>query len=170
MRKLTLAALAALASACSSGTASTNTSVTPATGATSTASTAPDPCAGSACSVRVSVDPGVAPEYTRRQVNYKLFQGCPRTLGVTGASGFRGLPAVATSVNPVFTVPSSFKGRYGTVVRFEGPNPQSGWVIVDFAAGTTAAVDFGQVWTGNALQTDQVVANKNASFERNACR
>lgn len=160
-----------MAAACSSGTSSTNTSATPAgapaTSATGTA--AANPCTSGTCAVRVDLDQGVVAEYQRKQVNYKLYQGCPRNVGVSSVSGFRGVPAAVTSVQPNFIVPQSFQGRYGTVVRFEGPTPAQ-YVVVDFGASSTAAVNYGQIWTGNALQTDQVVNNTNQSFERRVCR
>jgi hypothetical protein len=171
MRRIALAAATVLAAACSGAASSSNTSATPASGgaASASATASATPCTGGACSVRIDLDPSVTSEYQRRLVNYKLFQGCPRNLGVSNEAGFRGLPAVVTSTQPNFVVPSSFQGRYGTVVRFEGPAPVQ-YVVVDFATNSTATVNYGQIWTGSSFTVDQVVRNTNQSFERRVCR
>jgi hypothetical protein len=171
MRKISLAIIASLVAACSGSSSSTDTTPTPAAGTASASSGAVNPCSTGSCMLRVTVDPQVAPEYQRRQVNYKLFQGCPRNVGVASGTvtGYRGMAPVVASVQTAFAVPATFQGRYGTVVRFEGPAPQQ-YAVVDFGAASDAPVNFGQLWNGNALTNDQVVLNTNSSFERRVCR
>lgn len=166
-----LAAFALVASACASTpSSSTPAASTAASGsATASASAAPNPCAGGTCRVAVEVDPQVAPQYQRLQVNYKLYQGCPRSLGASSVAGFRGLAPVTSSTQPMFTVPGTFTGRLATIVKFEGATP-SRYVVVDFGANSTAAVNYGELWTGNALQDDKMVVNTNSSNERRLCR
>jgi hypothetical protein len=162
MRSLSLsAALAITVAACGGGSSSTpETSPSPSTSAAASASTAPDPCATTNCQIVIQVSDEIAAEFGRKSANYKVYQGCPRTLGVRDSTGFRALSPAAASRSNVVTIPSTFKGRLATVAVFFGTEPRR-YTVVDLGANKSPTVDFGYQWNGNALGsfTTQVYTN-----------
>jgi hypothetical protein len=98
----------------------------------------------------------------RRQANYKVYPGCPRSFGVTSAANLRGREAAVNSRTAQFTIPANFTGRMATVAVFFGAEPQR-YTVVDFGASKMPTVNFGYRWEGNALASDLTVVNTNNS-------
>jgi hypothetical protein len=170
MRSTALVPLLILAaSACSTSPGVEVGSPAPAAAST-TAAAGANPCAGATCRVVVEVEAGgLANEFNRKQANYKLYQGCPRSLGVSSPSQLRGVAPLVSSRTPAFSIPGTLQGRYATVGLFFGAEPAR-YVLVDFGANTTGTVDFGYVWTGNAMADDSPKVNANNSFITRSCR
>jgi hypothetical protein len=170
MRSLSLCAGLALAAAACGGSSSTpNTTPAPSTTTTASASTAPDPCATTSCQVVIKVSDEISSEFARKSANYKVYSGCPRSLGVSRAEGLRAVTPAAQSRSNVVSIPSSFKGRLATVAIFFGAEPQR-YTVVDLGAASTAAVDFGYQWNGNALSDFSTQVNTNNSTMNRLCR
>ena len=159
----TLGTLALLvAAACGGSAASSETTPAPAASSATTASTATNPCSGGDCTITVQVSSNIATEMQRRQANYKLYPGCPRSFGVTSAANLRGREAAVNSRTAQFAVPANFAGRMATVAVFFGAEPQR-YTVVDFGASKNPTVDFGYRWEGNALADDLTIKNTNNS-------
>jgi hypothetical protein len=170
MRSLSLCAGLALAAAACGGSSSTpNTTPAASTTASASASTAPDPCATTSCQIVIKVSEEIAPEFARKVANYKVYAGCPRSIGVNSASGLRAVTPAAQSRSNVVSIPSSFKGRLATVAVFFGAEPQR-YTVVDLGAASTATIDFGYEWTGNALGSFSTQVNTNNSTMNRLCR
>jgi hypothetical protein len=157
----TLGTLALLvAAACGGSAASSETTPAPAASGATTASTAPNPCSAGDCTVTVTVSTNIATEMQRRQANYKVYPGCPRSFGITSAANLRSREAPANSRTATINVPATFTGRMATVAIFFGADPQR-YTVVDFGASKNPTVDFGYRWEGNALASDLTIVNTN---------
>jgi hypothetical protein len=154
-----------LAAACGGSAASSETTPAPAASAATTASTAntsSNPCSAGDCTITVQVSDNIATEMQRRQANYKVYPGCPRSFGVTTAGNLRGREAAINSRTAQIAVPGTLPGRMATVAIFFGAEPQR-YAVVDFGASKAPKVDFGYRWEGNSLANDLTIVNTNNS-------
>jgi hypothetical protein len=109
-------------------------------------------------------------------VNYKVFPGCPRNLGLNAsrgdsasAAGLRGREPLTQSRGTSIAIPSSMSGRFGLVAMYFGATPVR-YVVVDFGASKTPTVNFGYRWESNRLADDLTIVNTNNSSMARACR
>jgi hypothetical protein len=153
------------AAACASSPSSSNT----ASGPAPAVNTAPNPCSAGACKVVIEVAPELASQFQRQQANYKVYQGCPRSFGVSTVDGLRGVTPLVSSRTEAIPVPGGLQGKLATVAIFFGAAPAR-YALVDFSKNPVATVNFGYRWNGNALEDDITVVSTNSSFMTRSCR
>ena len=176
---VTAAALSAWAQ--SSATSGTGAAATPAS-----SSAALQPCAvAGTCTVKVVIPNDVAAMLDRAGIAFKVFDGCPRTLGfrdntvgtspmindnimsVKSTTRMRGAVPVAQSSNQAMAIPR-LSGRFATVGIFFRTDPGK-YAVADFANGPDQAVKFGYMYNGRLIVDDNLVDAENRTTERHMC-
>ena len=180
--------VAAALSACAHSSATSGTG--PAT-TTSTATADRNPCAvAGTCSVEVVIPSDVANDVARAGANYRVYPGCPRSLGfrenatpdkvpfiIPGSaegimatrsnSTMRGAIPLTQTSNTTVIIPK-MSGRYATVAIFLGNEPGK-YAVADFSKGPDQTVKFGYSYNGRSIGDDRIADGENRTAERRAC-
>jgi hypothetical protein len=153
-----------LAACASSPSASTGATPAPSgAGAAASASTAAttNRCAAGGCILNLVLEPSVGPIMAEKRLMYKVYKGCPRSLGGETAQALRALTPMVETSTPIIQLPA-FEGRYLAVAMWMGAQPAGGTdlLVVDFGEKNNVVAKLPFIEGPSGYRTDDVIVRE----------